>query len=145
MASRPMWNIPGSGIELSPWVGRWILIHCATREVNWSHNSVHIGQCLFMVVLLFPSYFMFIAYCKTIVSCISLYFCMIWSGFYSFHVFPHIFGYCDYNFHFIISLDLAFIGSTYFSSIVLKKKSIFLWQILVYQDGLCHPSHKHET
>ena len=75
-----------------------------------------------MVVLLLPSYFMFIAYCKTIVSCISLYFCMIWSGFYSLHVFSHIFGYCDYNFHCIITLDLAFIVRYIFLHCCLKRK-----------------------
>ena len=75
-----------------------------------------------MVVLLFPSYFIFIAYCKTIVSCISLYFCMIWSDCYSLHVFSHIFGYYDYNFHCIITLDLAFIVRYIFLHCCLKKK-----------------------
>lgn len=111
MANRRKWNIPGPGIEsVSPELpGRFLFL------------STH-RACLFMVVLLFPSYFMFIAYCKTIVSCISLYFCMIWSGCYAFHVFPHIFGYCDYNFHCIISLDLAFIVRYIFLHCCLKRK-----------------------
>ena len=41
-----MWNLPGPGIEPIPFIGRWVLIHCATREVPSPVNFITLSSCL---------------------------------------------------------------------------------------------------